>query len=136
MAAVFGLGDPVPGVGPYEQAAGDMHALQGAPVLQGIADGHAEVALADAEQHGRLPIGGVGDGALVAPDGAACPRRASVGHFTAVDAVAGAPLSAEIDFAGMADDALVAGGGSFDPVGQMSAVTRAGRTEFRGIDEG
>src|SRR3984957_18052994 len=125
MAAVFGLGDPVPGVGPYKEAAGDMHALQGAPVLQGIADGHTEVALADAEQHGRLPIGGVGDGALVAPDGAACPRRTSIGHFAAVDAVAGAPLSGEDDFAGLADEAFVLGGGGFDPVGQMTAVTRA-----------
>src|ERR1700728_2653872 len=113
-----------------------MHALQGAPILQGIADGHAEVALADAEQHGRLPIGGVGEGALVAPDGTACPWRASIGDFAAVYAVADAPLSGEIDFARLADDALVAGGGGLDRVGQSSAVTRTCRAEFRAVDEG
>lgn len=73
VTAVFGLGDPVPGVGPDEQAAGDVHALEGGPVFQSVAEGHAEITFADAEQHGGFPVGGVGDGALVVPDGTAGP---------------------------------------------------------------
>src|ERR1700733_4915279 len=61
VAAVFGLGDPVPGIGPDEQSAGDVHALQGAPVFEGVAEGYAIVAFADAEEHGRLPLGCVGE---------------------------------------------------------------------------
>src|SRR5580692_1887069 len=125
VAAVLGLQDPMPGVGPYQQAAWHLHALQRAPIFQRIVDGHAKIALSDAEQHGGFPVGRVGYRALITPHRVSLPRRAAVRKFAAVDSVAGAPLSGEIDLAGVAHDAAVAGAGRFDPVGQVSAVTRA-----------
>src|SRR5208337_509047 len=55
VAAVLRFGDPVPGIRPHQEAARHLHALQCAPVFQGIVDGHAEIALSDAEQHRRFP---------------------------------------------------------------------------------
>src|ERR1700688_4878825 len=98
----------MPGVRPYQETARHTHPLQGAPVLQSIAEGHAEVAFSDAEQHRGLPIGCVGDRALVAPNGISSPRRSAIGQLASVDGVTDAPLGGQIDLAGMADDALVA----------------------------
>src|SRR5580693_257876 len=47
VAAVFGLENPMPGVRPYQQSAGDAHSLQSAPILERIVDGHPEVAFTD-----------------------------------------------------------------------------------------
>jgi hypothetical protein len=136
VAAVFGFGDPVPGIGPDEQAAGDLHALQGTPVLEGIAEGHAIVAFADAEEHGRLPLGCVGEGTLLPPDGIAFLGRAAIGHFASVDTVADAPLSGQVHFTGVTDDALVARGGGFEPVGEMAPITGARCAHSGAIDVG
>src|SRR5216684_5509007 len=125
MTAVLRLRDPMPGVRPYQETARHMHALQRAPILQSIADRHAEVALADAEQHRRLPVGRVGDRALVAPYGTSSPGRSAIGELASVIGVADAPLGGQVNLAGVADDALVTGGGGLDPVSQVSAVARA-----------
>src|SRR5271169_1884799 len=134
VAAVFRLGDPMPGVRPHQQAAWHMHPLQSAPVLECIIDGHAKIALPDAEQHRGLPVGRISNRTLIAPDRASLPRRAAIGEFAAVYAITGTPLGGEIDLAGMADNAPVAGGGGFDPVGQVAPVTRAGGAQPRCVN--
>src|SRR5215475_9006025 len=108
VPAVLGLQDPVPGIRPDEQLARHLHALQSAPVLERVADRYAIVALADAEQDRRLPVRGVVDRALLAPDRVAFPGRSAVGELAAVVEVALAPLRSQINFAGMADDAAEA----------------------------
>src|SRR5260370_33123469 len=97
MTAVLRLRDPMPGVRPYQETSRHMHALQRAPILQSIADRHAEVALADAEQHRRLPVRRVGDRALVAPYGPSSPGRAAVVQLASVLSLAAAPLSGQVD---------------------------------------
>src|SRR5690349_11727925 len=101
----------MPGVRPDQQPARHMHALQRGPVLESIANGHAEVLLADAQQHRRLPVRRIGDWTLLAPDGAAHPRWSVVGHFASVDRITLSPLSCQINLTGMTDDALVTCGG-------------------------
>src|SRR5262249_58054410 len=82
------------------------------------------------------PVGAVGDGALVVPDWVAGPRWAAVGDFALVDGVALAPLSSQVDFAGVADEAFVAGGGGFQPVGEVAAVAGAACAQAVAVDGG
>src|SRR5215813_9761608 len=134
-AAVFGLEDPVPGIRPYQQPARHMHALQRAPVLQRVADRHPVVALADAEQHRRFPLGRVGYRTLIAPDCVAAPGRPAIRELAAVNPIALAPLRREIDLAGVADDAAVACRRGLEPVDQVAAIAGARRAHARSVDE-
>src|SRR5580658_11083833 len=136
MPAVLGFEYPMPRVRPHEQAAGHVHALQRRPVLERVAERHTIVALADAEQNRRLPVRGIRNRTLLAPDRIAGPGRPAVHDLAFVDEIALAPLRGEVDLARMAHDALIARARRLDPVRQVSAIARARGAHSRTIDEG
>src|SRR5271154_4565133 len=103
MAAVLRLENPVPGVRPYQQAAPHLHAPQGAPILERVVEGDAEIAFADAQQHRRFPVCSVRDRTLVSPHGIAFPWRTAISEFAAINRIACAPLTGQIHFAGVTD---------------------------------
>src|SRR5258707_13137496 len=78
----------------------------------------------------------MGGGVLPAPHGIGSRGAPAISHLTPVNAVAGAPLTGEVNFARMTDDAFVARAGRLDPIGQVSAITGTGRASPGSIDEG
>ena len=135
MAAVLAVCNPVVRVRPDEQPARHLHALQRAPVFERVVQRYPEVVLADRQQDRCLEVCRAADRVLVAPHCVLLPRRAAGHQLAMVDAVARAPLGFAVHEAGVADDGPVAGGGGFEPVGDVAAVAGAGRRLSRSVDE-
>src|SRR6185295_1417373 len=135
QAAVLALVDPVILFGKHDEFAGHFHALQRAPVFQRIVQRHAEIVLAHRDQRRRTEVRRETDRVLLAPYRALFPWRPAEADFAPVDSVAGAPLGLQVHDAGVRDQALVARGGGLQPVGEMTAITRAAGALPAAIDE-
>src|SRR5437762_10057033 len=133
--AVLPAQNPVVLVGPDDEAAGKLLALQRGPELERVVHRHAEIALADRYQHRRVQIRRPPHRALRAPKRMIFPRRPTDVALAVVVEIAGRPLRLEVPLAGVADERAIARRRDGQPVREMPAVAGAAGHLSGRVDE-